>query len=151
MNNAPRPLELVEYVPQENGQGPEASWQERAERTAGAGRAWVAFAADLVGLLFQVLVLGAVAWGLWGALELSAPGEAALQTEQDARVAGRTVNAFLGELSAPVLAALGLGGVGLVLAVVFILRPRGFGGVAFQRPEERGPRRPTEVEWWAQQ
>ena len=123
MNNAPRPQELVEYVPQENGQGPEASWLERAERTAGAGRAWVVFAADLVGLLFQVLVLGAVAWGLWGALELSAAGKAALQTEQDARVAGRTVNAFLGELSAPVLAALGLGGVGLVLAVVFILRP----------------------------
>lgn len=91
-------------------QGPAASRQERAERTAEAGRAWVAFAADLVGLLFQVLVLGAVAWGLWGALELSAAGRTALQTEQDARVAGRTVNAFLGELSAGCLSgALGRG------------------------------------------
>ena len=90
INSAPQLQGVLENAPQENVQSHAASWLERAERPAAACRAWLAFVADLVGLLFQILIPDAVAWGLFGTLALCAADKAALQTKQDARVACRT-------------------------------------------------------------
>ncbi len=60
---------------------PQRSWLAEAERAAGAGRAWVALGSALVGLVFQVLVLGVAAFGLWHLVEAVAAGREALRTE----------------------------------------------------------------------
>ena len=75
----------------------EPGWLQAAENTAAAGRAWVSLAGDVVVLAFKLLVLGAVAWVLWHGCAFVAAGRAA--TEQEARDAGRTLDAFLGALS----------------------------------------------------
>ena len=111
---------------------PQRSRLAEAERVARAGRAWVALGSALVGLVFQVLVLGVAAFGLWHLVGAVAAGRDALQGgEQSAREAGRALDAFLSSLSASALAALGGGVVVLLLAVVLALRGGpGFGGAA---------------------
>ena len=106
----PLPALRAQAAPQEGEQGRRAPSVtpslERAEQLAAACRAWVAFAGDVVGLLFRLLVLGAFAWCLWTYLDLVNEGRAALETEQGARNAGRTLDAFLSALSAPARGAL---------------------------------------------
>ena len=97
----------------------------RAEQVAAECRVWVALARDLVGLVFQLLVLAAFAWCLWTYLDLVSAGRAALETEHGARDAGRTLDAFLSALSAPALGALGVTGGALLLTVVLVLRGDG--------------------------
>ena len=82
---------------------PGRGWLAAAEETAAAGRAWVAFASDLVALAFKVLVLGAAAVAVWQGVGVALAGKAAFGTEEGARSVGRTLNAFLSEFSAAAL------------------------------------------------
>ena len=84
--------------------------------------AWVAFAGDVVSLVFRLSVLAAFLWFLWTGMGVVADGRSAVRTEEGARSAGRTVDAFLGVLSAPALAALGATGAAVLFTVVFVLR-----------------------------
>ena len=68
---------------------PRRSWLAGTEPAAHAGLAWVVFGSALVGLAFQVLVLGAVACGVWHLGGVLATGLEALRIEQGAREAGR--------------------------------------------------------------
>ena len=116
-------------------------------------RALVALVGDLVGLLFRLLVLAAFAWCLWQGLAVVADGREALQTEEGARRAGRTVDAFLSSLSAPALAVLGAGLSVLLVTVVFVLRGEG-GGPRVQEATARAapaaappPAQPAGAPW----
>ena len=94
-------------VPREDGRGRQAPSETprlvRAEQVAAACRVWVALARDLVGLVFQLLVLAAFSWCLWTYLDLVSAGRVALETEHGGRDAVRTLDAFLSAPSAPVL------------------------------------------------
>ena len=97
------------------GLGQQRFWPQSAS-------AWVAFAGDVVGLVFRLSVLAAFLWFLWTGMGAVADGRSAVRTEEGARSAGRTVDAFLGALSAPALAALGATVAAVLFTVVFVLR-----------------------------
>ena len=136
----PRPQPAIMAHPQPV---PGRGWLAAAEETAAAGRAWVAFASDLVALAFKVLVLGAVAVAVWQGLGAVSAGKAAFGSEEGARSAGRTLNAFLSEFSAPALWALGAACFGLLATVVLVLRgPAGGSGEQARPPSAaRAPSR----------
>ena len=93
---------------QYHGWGQQRFWPQSAS-------AWVALAGDVVSLVFRLSVLAAFLWLLWTGMGVVADGRSALRTEEGGRSAGRTVDAFLGALSAPALAAL----VSTIAAVLF--------------------------------
>ena len=107
----------------------QAPWYERAERVAAVGRAWIGLAREIIGMAFLLLVFGAFAWCLWTGFSVVAHG-----TEDGARNAGRTLDAFLSALSAPALGALGFALTALLAFVVLLLR--GGGG---RSPERSTP------------
>ena len=131
---------------------PQTSWLDRAERGAAVAQAWVTLAEKVVGLLFKVLILVAVSCCVWGGLSVMAEGKATWQTEEGARSAGRTLNAFLSAFSAPALVSLGAVSLALLLTVVLTLRGGGgfsgdSGGAAAPTAQPPPPSPPQQAHW----
>ena len=135
-------------------EGARSSWFACAEDAAAAGLVWVALAEKVVSLVLRLLVLGKVCWSLW--VGFGAAAVVGSATEEGARSTGRTLNAFLSELSAPALWVLSTAGFGLLGAVLLVLwwTLGGLAGQTVPRPVSTsgapaGPEEHTRVPPWS--